>query len=54
MFPLDGRVTLLYDLFSFLLKSLEPLGDLLPPGRQVLEGEYVLLIRVNKPLQLSL
>jgi hypothetical protein len=54
MFPLDGRVTLMFDLFSFLLKSLEPWRDLLPPGRQVLQGEYILLIRVNKPLQLSL
>jgi hypothetical protein len=35
---------------SFLLESLEPLGDLLTPGSQLLQGEYLLLIGVDEPL----
>ena len=54
MFPLNGRVTLMFDLFSFLLKSLSRCVICSRRGRQVLQGEYILLIRVNKPLQLSL
>lgn len=50
MFPLNGRVTLLFNLGSFLRESLEPLRDLLPPGRQLLQGEYLLLIGVDEPL----
>jgi hypothetical protein len=50
MFPLNGRVTLLFDLLSFLLESLEPLRDLLTPGRQLFQGEHLLLIGVDEPL----
>ena len=49
MFPLNGRVTLLFDLVSFLLESLEPLRDLLTPGSQRLQGEHFLLIGVDEP-----
>jgi hypothetical protein len=54
MFPLNGRVTLLCDLWSFLLESLEPLRDLLTPGSQLLQGEHLLLIGVDAPLSLPL
>jgi len=50
VFPPNGRVTLLFDLLSFLRESLEPLGDLLTPGSQLLQGEYLLLIGVDEPL----
>ena len=50
MFPLHGRVTLLFDLLSFLREPLEPLRDLLTPGRQLLQGEHLLLIGVDEPL----
>ena len=50
VFPLNGRVTLLCDLWSFLLESLEPLRDLLTPGSQLLQGEHLLLIGVDEPL----
>ena len=50
MFPLNGRVTLLFDLWSFLLESLKPLSALLTPGRQRLQSEPRLLIGVDKPL----
>jgi hypothetical protein len=54
MFPLHGRVTLLCDLLSFLLEALEPLSDLLTPGSQLLQGEHLFLIGVDKPLSLPL
>lgn len=54
MFPLHRRVTLLFNLGSFLRESLEPLRDLLPPGCQLLQGEHLLLIGVDEPLSLSL
>ena len=54
MFPLNGRVTLLCDLLSFLLESLEPLRDLLTPGSQLWQGEHLLLIGVDAPLSLPL
>jgi hypothetical protein len=54
VFLLNARVTLLCDLDSFLLESLEPLGDLLTPGCQLLQGEHLLLIGVDEPLSLPL
>jgi hypothetical protein len=54
MFPLNRRVALLFKLGSFLRESLEPLRDLLPPGRQFLQGEHLLLIGGDEPLSLSL
>ena len=54
MFPLHGRVTLLFDLLSFLLEPLEPLRDLLTPGSQLLQGEHLRLIGVDEPLSLPL
>ena len=50
MFPLNRRITLLFDLGSFLRESLEPLRDLLPPGRQLLQGKHLLLIGVDESL----
>ena len=50
MFPLNGRVTLLFELLSFLLESLEPLRDLLTPRRQLSQGEHLLLIGVDESL----
>ena len=53
MFPLNRRVTLLCNLGSFLRESLEPLRDLLPPGRQLLQGEPLLLRGVDEALSWS-
>jgi hypothetical protein len=50
MFPLQRRITLLFALGSFLRESLEPLRDLLPPGRQLLQGKHLLLIGVDESL----
>ena len=54
MFPLNRRVTWLFKLGSFLRESLEPWRDLLPPGRQCLQGEPLLVRGVDEPLSLSL
>jgi hypothetical protein len=50
MFPLNGRVTLLFELWSFLLEPLEPLRDLLTPGSQLLQGQHLRLLGVDEPL----
>ena len=54
VFPLDRRVALLFQVVSFLLEPFEPLGDLLAARRQVLQRNDLLLIRINKALQLPL
>jgi hypothetical protein len=54
MFPLHGRVTLRFDLWSCLLEALEPLRDLRTPGSQLLQGEPLLLIGVDEPRELPL
>jgi hypothetical protein len=54
MFPLNGRVTLRFDLLSFRREPREPLRDLLTPGSQLLPGEHLLLRGVDAPLSLPL
>jgi len=53
-FPLDRRVTLLFQGVSFLLEFCEPLRDLLAARRQVVQRNDLLLIRINETLQLPL
>jgi hypothetical protein len=53
-FPLNSRVALLFQVVPFLLKPFEPLGDLLAAGREVLQRNNLLLIRINEALQLPL
>jgi len=50
-FPLNGRVALLFQVGLVLGESLEPLGDLLAAGRQLLQRHDLLLIRLNEALQ---
>jgi hypothetical protein len=50
VFPLDRGVALLFQIFPLLLEPLEPLGDLLAAGRQVLQGNDLLLIGINEAL----
>jgi hypothetical protein len=47
VFPLDRGVALLFHIFPLLREPLEPLGDLLAAGRQVLQGNDLLLIGIN-------
>jgi hypothetical protein len=54
MIPLDGGVSLLFDLGAFLCEALEALRELLTTRRQILHGNDFVLIGVNEPLQLSL
>jgi hypothetical protein len=53
-FPCNGRVALLFQVVLFRFESLEPLGDLLTAGRQVLQRNALLLIRLNEALPLPL
>ena len=50
VFPLDRGIALLFDGFSFLRESLEALDELLAAGRQVLQGNDLLLIGINEAL----
>ena len=54
MFPLHGRVTLRCDRGAFLRECLEPWRDLLPPGRQLLQGAPLRVRGVDAPRSLSL
>ncbi len=50
VFPFDRSVALLFHIFPLVLEPLEPLGDLLAAGRQVLQGNDLLLIGINEAL----
>jgi hypothetical protein len=50
VFPLDRGVALLFHIFPLLLAPLESLGELLAAGRQVLQGNDLLLIGINEAL----
>jgi hypothetical protein len=52
--PLNCRVALLFHVVPFLLEPFEPLGDLLAAGREIVQRNDLLLIRINEALQLSL
>lgn len=52
--PLNCGIALLFYVVSFLLASLEALDDLLAAGRQVLQGNDLLLIGINETLSLPL
>jgi hypothetical protein len=53
-FPLTRRVAWLFQVVPCLRKPFEPLGELLAAGREVLQRNNLLLIRINEALQLPL
>ena len=52
--PSDGRIPLMFNLTPFRFQALQPSGDLLTSCGKIIEGDHLVLIRINQPLHLSL